>query len=138
VVGAVLDKYFPFVEKCAVRGVDTSEVVGPTIETDNSVLTQDVPPPVATPTTTVEDNVEVPTTTTDHRSVTATAVTGVDVDAAETKDGTAIAPEQHEVSGTATVVPDALPKTGGDGALLTMLGLALVASGAAVRHVARD
>jgi hypothetical protein len=36
------------------------------------------------------------------------------------------------------VVTEALPRTGGDGAVLTMLGLALIASGAAMRTVARD
>jgi hypothetical protein len=48
------------------------------------------------------------------------------------------APEQHEVSAPPAVVTEALPRTGGNGAALTVLGLALIAGGAAMRTVARD
>ena len=42
------------------------------------------------------------------------------------------------IMGPDLFLAQALPKTGADGAVLTMLGLALIASGAAVRTAARD
>lgn len=48
------------------------------------------------------------------------------------------APEQVEVVGPQTAATGGLPATGNNGSMLTMLGLAMIASGAAARFVARD
>jgi hypothetical protein len=140
VIGSVVERYF------ARGSLQCAEPEARVTVVEKSVQAGDEPPPAVPvptpPQATVEDNVEAPATTVNSKAddaVKTTAVAGgVDVDQAETHDGTAVAPEQHEVSGTATVVPEALPRTGGDGAVLTMLGLALIASGAAVRTAARD
>lgn len=138
VVGSVLDRVSPL---DSVKPVLAGCEVTSTIHAEKSVQTEDVPaaaPAAATPSTTVEHSVEVPATTSDRAVKTTAVAGGVDVDKAEKHDRTAVAPEQHEVSAPATVNAAPLPKTGGDGALLTMLGLALIASGAAVRTAARD
>lgn len=63
----------------------------------------------------------------------ATAVGGVVVE-----ERVVSAPEQVEVVGPQTAATGGLPATGNEGSMLTMLGLAMIASGAAARFVARD
>lgn len=63
----------------------------------------------------------------------ATAVGGVVIE-----EPVVTTPEQVEVVGPQTAATGGLPATGNDGSLLTMLGLAMIASGAAARFVARD
>lgn len=136
------------------NGTDTTTTVGAPLDTTTETVEDSTSTPAATtetalPDTTVENNVEAPVsaaadaTALNEFAESATEVAaagaeaGVDVDAAEVADGTA-APEQVEVSGPAIVEAGDLPATGGADATLTMLGLAMVASGAAVRRVARD
>lgn len=49
-----------------------------------------------------------------------------------------VAPEQMEVVGPQNAATGALPQTGSNASVLAMLGLALVASGAAARYAGRD
>lgn len=100
-----------------VTGTDMSEIVGVPIA--DALL--------------VEPETQV---TVDSRSTdtgVATAVGGVVI---EEKGVTA--PEQVEVVGPQTAATGGLPATGNNGSTLTMLGLAMIASGAAARFVARD
>jgi LPXTG-motif cell wall-anchored protein len=135
-VGSVLDRVSPYVPTTVVSecgstaNVDT--VIGPEV-TQKSVEVAD-----ATPRVTVENDLEVPAVKSDRAVKTTAVAGGVDVDKAEIHDRTAVAPEQHEVSAPADVKVAPLPKTGGNGGVLTMLGLALIASGAVVRTAARD
>lgn len=68
----------------------------------------------------------------------ATAVGGVVIEETVVEERVVSAPEQVEVVGPQTAATGGLPATGNDGSLLTMLGLAMIASGAAARFVARD
>jgi LPXTG-motif cell wall-anchored protein len=68
----------------------------------------------------------------------ATAVGGVVIEETVVEERAVTAPEQVEVVGPQTAATGGLPATGNDGSMLTMLGLAMIASGAAARFVARD
>ena len=89
----------------------------------------------------------VPETAADTAAETAaetTADTAADTDVATAAAGGVVieeeevAPEQMEVVGPQTAATGALPQTGHSGSVLTLLGLAMVASGAAARYAARD
>lgn len=68
----------------------------------------------------------------------ATAVGGVVIEETVVEERVVTTPEQVEVVGPQTAATGGLPATGNDGSMLTMLGLAMIASGAAARFVARD
>lgn len=82
-----------------------------------------------------------PQVTVDSRSTdtgVATAVGGVVIEETVVEERVVTAPEQVEVVGPQTAATSGLPATGNNGSLLTVLGLAMIASGAATRFVARD
>lgn len=68
----------------------------------------------------------------------ATAVGGVVIEETVVEERVVTAPEQVEVVGPQTAATGGLPATGNNGSVLTMLGLAMIASGAAARLAARD
>ncbi len=121
-----------------VTGTDMTTVIGTVDHTVVEVAPEVVPEPDLV----VEHTTEVTEVVTDAGSRSdnsvRSAVGGVAIEDTVAVDERAVAPEQMEVVGPATAATGGLPATGHDGSLLTVLGLAMIASGAATRFVARD
>lgn len=118
-----------------VTGTDMTRI----ITTVEDVQVEDVQVEEQAPELTIDSSVETVSDSAGSRSDTSvtSAVGGVVIEDTVVEERAA-APEQVEVVGPATAATGGLPDTGGDGSLLTVLGLAMIASGAAARFVARD
>ena len=115
----------------AVTGTDLAAVVGTTIE--DALSAEALGDTAAVDTSATAE-------TTASRSAdtgVASAVGGVVIEE-RIVEVHSVAPDQMEVVGPQTAATGGLPDTGYDGSILTMLGLAMAASGAAARYVARD
>lgn len=126
----------------AVTGTDLAAVVGTTIQDAEpvDVLAPETPLTVDGLGETAAVDTAATAETTASRSAdtgVASAVGGVVVEETIVEVHT-VAPDRMEVVGPATAATGGLPDTGYDGSILTMLGLAMIASGAAARYVARD
>lgn len=139
-VKRVFDVLHPELEECevpivespveTVTGTDMTTIVG-TLEDVEAEEVTDL---------TVDSRVETVADSAGSRSDTRvnSAVGGVVIEDTVVVEERAAAPEQVEVVGPATAATGGLPATGHDGSMLTVLGLAMIASGAAARFVARD